>query len=920
MALATVTAFATHNRAGEIRVEQIGTSLRVRATITTYTAVLGPSQEADRDSLLLDWGDGSQVIVFRQNGEPGPNGVPGGALVDPARNNNLQINIYVAEHAYSGRGSYVVAMEDPNRIANIRNIEQSINEVFFLQTVFTFLDPNFQGPNSTPELLQPPIDDGCVGKRFVHNPNAFDPDGDSLSYALGRPLGRAGVPIPTYRFPQEFPGPDGGASDFRLDEATGTLTWEFPRVAGNYNVVILVISHRGGRPIDTTLRDMQILIDGCENEPPVVEVASAFCLVAGDRLTLDPVATAPIDEDQDVVLTVTSPALDFAVQPASFSGSGEFEDQPYSATFDWLTACEHVDAFPYNVIFTATDDGGSPAGNATRLSTLEVVEVLVSAPPPEALEVTAGENLIDLSWGSPYACEAAQDSFFFGFAVYRREGSNPFPYDSCRQGLEGEGYTLIASRALDRRGDRYAFTDDDVERGRTYCYRVVGRFVRYTATGRPFNLVESIASEEVCVQSSRDLPLLTRVDVLETSATAGRIDVRWTPPVAADLDTVDNPPPYLYELLRSPGVGTSEFAAVPGTRATFPSYAALTADTAFVDEGLDTETRGYTYAVRFTSQGDPDGLTPLPSSSHFLTTAGTDETITLAWEAETSWEDVNYAVLLESAPGTFDTLARTRERRYVDAGLANGEERCYRVVAFGTYGVETIPSPLVNRSQVACEIARDTMPPCPPAISVGTICDDINEESDAEPPFRTTVSWTFADCPAAADLAAVRVYELSDSAGTSRSLVGEVDAPLDSTLDFEREFEVAACYAVTAVDSTGNESALSASVCVENCPFYVLPNVFTPNGDGANDVLRPRISRFVEAVDFQLFNRWGALVYETSDPELGWDGTRSDGGGEVSEGTYFYTCDVFERRPGGEVVLVGTEPLSGYVEVLRGGS
>ena len=914
-ALSAVTAFATHNRAGEIRVEQIGTGLRVRATITTYTAVLGASQEADRDSLLIDWGDGSTTWVFRGNGPTGPGGVGQGVSIG----NNLQRNVYAAEHAYSGRGSYTISMEDPNRIAGILNIDQSINEVFYLETVFTFLNTQFQGPNSTPQLLQEPIDDGCVGKRFVHNPNAFDPDGDSLSYELGVPRSIMGQPIPNYRFPSEFTS-DAGASEFELDPVTGTLTWEFPRREGSYNAVILIISWRGGRPIDTTLRDMQIFIAECDNEPPVVEVANDFCLVAGDTLTLDPVATAPIDEDQEVSLTVSAAALDFAVQPATWTGGetvDDFEDQPYTARFDWETACEHVERYPYNVIFKATDDGGSAAGNATRLSTLEVVEVLVSAPPPEALDVVAGDGLIDLTWDSPYACEAAQDSFFYGFAVYRREGSNPFPYDSCRQGLDGEGYTLIEDRTLAQRDGRYVFTDDDIERGRTYCYRIVGRFVRYTAAGNPFNLIESIASEEVCVQSSRDLPLLTRVDVLETSPSAGRIDVRWTAPLAEDLDTAANPPPYVYEVLRSPGIGTSDFAAVPGTRRSFSTFAALERDTMFVDEGLDTENVGYTYAVAFTSAGQ-EGLPPLPSSSHFLGTAGSDGAITLTWAAETSWENVSYAVLLETELGGFDTLARVTETRYVDAGLENGVERCYRIVAFGTYGVGEIYSPLINRSQVACGVALDTMPPCPPTVSVRSVCDDIIEEASTEPPYTNTISWSFDDCPPADDLTAVRVYELSDSVGSSRALIAEVDATAGSSLRDERPLEVAACYAVTAVDSTGNESPLSASFCVGNCPFYDLPNVFTPNDDGQNDVLRPRVSRFVETVNLQIFNRWGVLVYETTDPQLGWDGT-ARGGGEVSEGTFFYTCEVFERLPEGGVGLVGTEPLSGYIEVLRGG-
>ena len=911
LVLATAaTAWATHNRAGEIRVEQTG-ALSVRATLTTYTAFEGPSADADRDSLLFVWGDGSSSWVVRSNGDPNPDGIPEGERIG----DNIQLNVYVADHAYSGRGQYTVSVSDKNRVAGIINVPQSVEEEFYVETVFTFLDANFQGPNSTPRLLQPPIDEGCIGEPFVHNPNAFDPDGDSLAYRLGRPAGTGGLIIDGYRFPSDF-GTAGGTSNFRLDEVTGTLLWDRPRQAGDYNVVILVISYRAGFPIDTTVRDMQINITTCDNRPPEIEVAREFCLVAGDTLTLDPVATAPLaDSNQRVRLQVTAAALDFPRSPATWTGNGRFNVQPYTARFTWPTVCEHVERFPYNVIFRATDDF-QQAPDTVGLSWLEVVRVRVSAPPPEGLAVRAADGLIELDWDAPYACEDAAEDFFYGFSVWRREGSNPFPYDSCRQGLAGAGYTRLTRRTEELAGGRYVFSDDDVERGRTYCYRVLGQFVRYTGTGRPFNLVESIPSVEVCVQSSRDLPLLTRADVLATSPTDGRVDVRWVPPVVEDLDTVANPAPYTYALLRSPGIGTSDFQVLPGTERAYSSFAALARDTQFVDAGLDTESRGYTYAVRFeTSRGT--GVPPLPASTVFLRVTSTDEVNELTWDAETSWENVRYAVLRERPGGGEDTVARVRDPRFRDVGLTNGEEFCYRVVAFGTYGVDDIPDPLVNHSQRACGVPLDTLAPCVPRVAVRTICDDPTGLEVGDEEFVNELSWAFdADCPAAADLAAVRVYTVADSSGADRTLVSEVAAPRDSLYFDAGRTQVAACYAITALDSLGNESALSPLTCVSNCPLYVLPNTFTPNGDNANDVLLPRRSRLVERVEFVLYDRWGVRVFETEDPDLRWDGRRVDGS-EAPTGTYFYSCAVFQREPGGEVVPVGEAPLEGFVELFR---
>jgi len=126
---------------------------------------------------------------------------------------------------------------------------------------------------------------------------------------------------------------------------------------------------------------------------------------------------------------------------------------------------------------------------------------------------------------------------------------------------------------------------------------------------------------------------------------------------------------------------------------------------------------------------------------------------------------------------------------------------------------------------------------------------------------------------------------------------------------------IAGCYAVTAVDTFFNESAFSNIVCIDNCPNYVLPNVFTPNGDGANDFFIPFPFRFVDRIELRVFNRWGNLVFETNDPAINWDGNDLSGN-TLNEATYYYTCRVFESRLLG--VQQQEEILSGYIELIRG--
>ncbi len=58
--------------------------------------------------------------------------------------------------------------------------------------------------------------------------------------------------------------------------------------------------------------------------------------------------------------------------------------------------------------------------------------------------------------------------------------------------------------------------------------------------------------------------------------------------------------------------------------------------------------------------------------------------------------------------------------------------------------------------------------------------------------------------------------------------------------------------------------------CVESNIF--IPNAFTPNGDGRNDVLYVR-SHIIDKMEFAVYNRWGQKVYESTDKAAGWDGT-----------------------------------------------
>jgi gliding motility-associated-like protein len=91
-------------------------------------------------------------------------------------------------------------------------------------------------------------------------------------------------------------------------------------------------------------------------------------------------------------------------------------------------------------------------------------------------------------------------------------------------------------------------------------------------------------------------------------------------------------------------------------------------------------------------------------------------------------------------------------------------------------------------------------------------------------------------------------------------------------------------------------------------PNIYLPNAFTPNGDGRNDIFRPLVVGFSTFNYFRVFNRNGQLLYETSQPGQGWDGKM--GGRLAAAGTYVWEAagiDAFTKKlfvKSGTVILI----------------
>jgi gliding motility-associated-like protein len=863
--------FATHNRAGDITYEWMG-GLTYKVTITTCTKTSAP---ADRDELELDWGDGNIDTLPRNN------------VVFTGSDH--QKNVYTGTHTYLGAGSYTLKMYDPNRNSDIQNILNSVYQPFCIQSMLV-VSPVLGGNNSVVLQECPCPEYACVNKRYCYTMGAYDPDGDSLAFELAIPYGGdectpLGVGA-TYVYPDAAinngGGLSGGGGSISIDARSGTLCWNVPGKLGEFNVAIKIKEYRAGVLIGWVLRDIQITVLNCNNEPPEITPLPDTCVEAGTNVQFPVNAT---DIDAGDILTMSTYG-----QPYTFNAPNTAvytDNSPatvINGNFSWLTSCAHVRNAAYTVTFEVTDNDP-----AVQLTDVKSAYIRVYAPAVQNLTVTPVGNTMQLAW-SPSVC-----SNILGYRVYRKIGSVPFTENCCEPGTaQMLGYSFIAQTTS--WSDTTYIDNSALVLGTDYCYLVVALFDLQT---------ESCISQQVCAQLKFDVPVLTHVTIDVTNTSMGTDTVIWARP--KELDTAAYAF-FKYMLYRSAGMGTTPSTLVYTT----PTSALLSlTDTIYFDSGLNTSGSPYTYKVEIIvtdALGNDYNIGGGPAaSSVYLSSSPADNAVILSWNSIVPWQETLYEVYKETFPGSgiFNLLATTTAKTYTDTGLINGADYCYRVKAIGTYGNADIIDPLINWSQIRCESPTDLTPPCPPVLSFNPDCElEYNQ-----------LFWTNPNNSCADDVMSYNIYySTTDSA--EFSLIATISNSGDTSYIHNNNGSLAGCYYITAIDSAqyGNESIPGNIICADNCPYYWLPNVFTPNNDGKNDKFIPFPYRFIESVDLIIYNRWGIEVFRTTDPDIKWDGKVADTGEPASEGTYYYICTVNTIR------LSGIEPivLKGFVSLTRG--
>jgi hypothetical protein len=296
--------------------------------------------------------------------------------------------------------------------------------------------------DSSPRFYESPYVVACAGVPYSFNPNVYDPDLDSLVFALGQPLDQI---ITSYNPPSDpaninfvpgfsvsSPTPSAaispGSVPANLNASNGTLTFN-STLAGNYVILLKVHAYRNGVQISENQVELQVAVENClvPNNPPSVtppfngNTSFETTVNAGDLVTFNlsaqdigllqngtPQSTFIYASGAQFAQVITNAASGCANPPCATLNNNipVFGSPNTNVNFSWQTACNHLvgatgqtqNNASYNFVFRVQDD----LCQIPAVQYVTVVVNVVNSPLPSAPELTCIDVLpngdVVLNW------------------------------------------------------------------------------------------------------------------------------------------------------------------------------------------------------------------------------------------------------------------------------------------------------------------------------------------------------------------------------------------------------------------------------------------------------------------------------------------------------------------------------------------
>ncbi|HET9054129.1 MAG TPA: gliding motility-associated C-terminal domain-containing protein, partial [Cyclobacteriaceae bacterium] len=253
----------------------------------------------------------------------------------------------------------------------------------------------------------------------------------------------------------------------------------------------------------------------------------------------------------------------------------------------------------------------------------------------------------------------------------------------------------------------------------------------------------------------------------------------------------------------------------------------------------------------------------IPTATANISAQVTVNGVDLVWTQDPAFTASEYSLFRGVSGNSFNLIGKTAALTFTDPEYSTEGNLCYRISYVD-----------------ACDnLSPPSIDACPIRLSGNLLSDN-------------SIDLSWSDYTGWENGVLEYTIEKYDQNGNliSSTSTGTTTTFNDNVQDLNNQIYVYVIYA-TATD-VGVIESISNTITIIKEPKLYYPGAFTPNGDGLNDQFTV-IGQYVAKFDMKIFNRWGELIFSTTDLLKGWNGEFN--GQPQPEGTYTFTATLRDK-------------------------